>query len=117
MPIVIMDSAVPCHMPDVIEMPYRPHIVGSAEAGEKKWTCRIGGPSCLAGDVAGEYSFDEPLKAGDRLVFTDMAIYSIVKTNTFNGIQLPSLALHGPNYDRVKVVREFGYEDFKTRLG
>ncbi|WP_027721587.1 carboxynorspermidine decarboxylase [Maridesulfovibrio zosterae] len=116
MPIVIMDSAVPCHMPDVIEMPYRPYIVGSGEAGEKKWTCRIGGPSCLAGDVAGEYSFDAPLKAGDRLVFTDMAIYSMVKTNTFNGIQLPAIALYNPEENRVNVVREFGYEDFKNRL-
>lgn len=116
MPIVIMDSAVSCHMPDVIEMPYRPHIVGSAEAGEKEWTCRIGGPSCLAGDVAGEYSFDQPLRAGDRLVFTDMAIYSMVKTNTFNGIQLPSIALYSPDQDSVKMIREFGYEDFKNRL-
>ncbi|WP_320172265.1 carboxynorspermidine decarboxylase [Maridesulfovibrio sp.] len=115
MPLVIMDSAVPCHMPDVIEMPYRPHIVGSAEAGVKPWTCRIGGPSCLAGDVAGEYSFDSPLKAGDRIVFTDMAIYSMVKTNTFNGIQLPSIALHNSK-DGTRVVREFGYEDFRNRL-
>ncbi|WP_415716249.1 carboxynorspermidine decarboxylase [Maridesulfovibrio sp.] len=116
MPIVIMDSAVPCHMPDVIEMPYRPHIVDSGEAGEKAWTCRVGGPSCLAGDVAGEYSFDKPLKAGDRLVFTDMAIYSMVKTNTFNGIQLPSICLYNSKDDSIRVVREFDYEDFKTRL-
>ncbi|WP_291328943.1 carboxynorspermidine decarboxylase [Desulfovibrio sp. UCD-KL4C] len=116
MPIVIMDSAVPCHMPDVIEMPYRPHIVGSGEAGEKTWTCRIGGPSCLAGDIAGEYSFDDPLKAGDTLVFTDMAIYSMVKTNTFNGIQLPSITLYKPELDEITIVRRFGYEDFKNRL-
>nr|WP_321402510.1 carboxynorspermidine decarboxylase [Maridesulfovibrio sp.] len=116
MPVVIMDSAVPCHMPDVIEMPYRPHIVGSGEAGEKAWTCRIGGPSCLAGDVAGEYSFDAPLKTGDRLIFTDMAIYSMVKTNTFNGIQLPSICLFNSKDETIRVVREFGYDDFKNRL-
>lgn len=116
MPVAIMDSAVPCHMPDVIEMPYRPHIVGSGEANEKAWTCRIGGPSCLAGDVAGEYSFDQPVRTGDRLVFTDMAIYSMVKTNTFNGIQLPSIYLFGPDSNEMTLVRSFGYEDFKTRL-
>ncbi|WP_304086957.1 carboxynorspermidine decarboxylase [Maridesulfovibrio ferrireducens] len=116
MPIVIMDSAVPCHMPDVIEMPYRPHIAGSGEAGEKAWTCRIGGPSCLAGDIAGEYSFDAPLQTGDTLVFTDMAIYSMVKTNTFNGIQLPSITLYKPKSDEIHTIRRFGYEDFKNRL-
>lgn len=115
-PVVIMDSAVPCHMPDVIEMPYRPHVVGSGEADEKKWTCRIGGPSCLAGDVAGEYSFDRPVHTGDRLVFTDMAIYSMVKTNTFNGIQLPSIYLYDPEDREMFLIRTFGYEDFKNRL-
>ncbi|WP_272700743.1 carboxynorspermidine decarboxylase [Desulfovibrio sp. Fe33] len=116
MPVAIMDSAVPCHMPDVIEMPYRPHIVGSGEVEEKAWTCRIGGPSCLTGDVAGEYSFDHPVRTGDRLVFTDMAIYSMVKTNTFNGIQLPSMYLFKPDSDAMTLVRSFGYEDFKNRL-
>lgn len=116
MPVVIMDSAVPCHMPDVIEMPYRPFIVDSGEAGEKAWTCRIGGPSCLAGDVAGEYSFDTPLKTGDTLVFTDMAIYTMVKTNTFNGIQLPSIVRFNPDTDTYTTVRTFGYEAFKNRL-
>jgi carboxynorspermidine decarboxylase len=116
MDIVIMDSAVPCHMPDVIEMPYRPHIVGSAKAGEKAWTCRIGGPSCLAGDVAGEYSFDTPLVTGDRLVFTDMAIYTMVKTNTFNGIQLPAIQLFDPQKGTLTTVRRFDYNDFKNRL-
>ncbi|WP_285907346.1 carboxynorspermidine decarboxylase [Pseudodesulfovibrio pelocollis] len=116
MDIAIMDSAVPCHMPDVIEMPYRPHIVGSGEPGEKAWTCRIGGPSCLAGDVAGEYSFDTPLVTGDRLVFTDMAIYSMVKTNTFNGIQLPSIMLFRPDPGEMRTIRRFGYQDFKNRL-
>lgn len=115
-PVVIMDSAVPCHMPDVIEMPYRPHIVASGEPGEKSWTCRIGGPSCLAGDVAGEFSFDREIRTGDRLVFTDMAIYTMVKTNTFNGIQLPSIYLYKPDSDEMKLVRSFDYQDFKTRL-
>jgi len=116
MPVVIMDSAVPCHMPDVIEMPYRPLIVGSAEPGEKAWTCRVGGPSCLAGDVAGEYSFDKPLATGDKLVFTDMAIYSMVKTNTFNGIQLPSIYRFEPDGQAMTLVRSFGYDAFKSRL-
>ncbi|MGE4506817.1 MAG: carboxynorspermidine decarboxylase [Desulfovibrionaceae bacterium] len=116
MPTVVMDSAVPCHMPDVIEMPYRPYIVGSGEPGEKAWTCRIGGPSCLAGDVAGEYSFDEPLHTGDRLVFTDMAIYTMVKTNTFNGIRLPSICTWEPEIRALRTVRTFGYGDFRERL-
>ncbi|QGY38682.1 carboxynorspermidine decarboxylase [Pseudodesulfovibrio cashew] len=116
MPLAVMDSAVPCHMPDVIEMPYRPHIVGSGKAGEKAWTCRIGGPSCLAGDVAGEYSFDRPLKLGDKLIFTDMAIYTMVKNNTFNGIPLPSIHRYNPETNALALVRSFGYEDFKNRL-
>ncbi|ADW19167.1 carboxynorspermidine decarboxylase [Desulfobulbus propionicus DSM 2032] len=116
MPIAIIDASVPAHMPDVLEMPYRPHIVGSGEAGEKAWTCRIGGLSCLAGDVAGEYSFDAELAPGDRLVFTDMAIYTMVKTNTFNGVQLPSIMRYRPDDDELVLVRRFGYEEFKTRL-
>ncbi|MDR2549705.1 MAG: carboxynorspermidine decarboxylase [Desulfobulbus sp.] len=116
MPVAIVDASVPAHMPDVLEMPYRPHIVGSGEAGEKTWTCRIGGLSCLAGDVAGVYSFDQPLVPGDRLVFTDMAIYTMVKTNTFNGVQLPSIVRYRPEDDRFFPVRRFGYEDFKSRL-
>ena len=116
LPVAIIDASVPAHMPDVLEMPYRPHIIGVGEPGEKGWTCRIGGLSCLAGDVAGEYSFDRPLAPGDRLVFTDMAIYTMVKTNTFNGVQLPSILLYHPDEDRLETVRRFGYEDFKTRL-
>ena len=103
-------------MPDVLEMPYRPMVIGSGEAGEKKWSCRLAGKSCLAGDVIGEYSFDAPLKAGDRLVFTDMAIYSMVKTTTFNGLRLPSIVRRNPETDETRLVREFGYEDFKMRL-
>ncbi len=116
MPIVIIDASVPAHMPDVLEMPYRPHIVSSGEPDEKVWTCRIGGLSCLAGDVAGEYSFDAPLVPGDKLVFTDMAIYTMVKTNTFNGVQLPAIMRYLPKGDQLILVRQFGYEDFKTRL-
>ncbi|NLW81301.1 MAG: carboxynorspermidine decarboxylase [Desulfovibrionales bacterium] len=116
MPIAILDTSVPAHMPDVLEMPYRPHIVGSGLPGEKAHTYRLGGLSCLAGDVAGEYSFDRPLAPGDRLVFTDMAHYSMVKTNTFNGIQLPSIAVFEPEDGSMRVVRSFGYEDFKGRL-
>lgn len=116
-PVVIMDAAVPCHMPDVIEMPYRPEVVGAGRPGEKAWDCRLAGPSCLAGDVAGDYSFDSPLEVGQRVVFTDMALYTMVKTNTFNGIKLPDIAVYRPEGDSVEVVRTFGYEDFKGRLG
>lgn len=116
MPTAIMDASVSAHMPDVLEMPYRPHIIGSGLAGEKAYTYRIGGLSCLAGDVAGEYSFDAPLAVGDRLVFTDMAIYTMVKTNTFNGVQLPAILLYQPQEDNLLLVRRFSYEDFKYRL-
>lgn len=97
MPVAILDTSAATHMPDVLEMPYRPMVIGSGEAGEKKWSCRLAGKSCLAGDVIGEYSFDAPLKAGDRLVFTDMAIYSMVKTTTFNGLRSPSIVLEPGN--------------------
>ena len=113
--IAILDTSAACHMPDVIEMPYRPPLLDSGEAGEKKYTYTLGGPTCLAGDVIGEYSFNEPLRVGDRLVFGDMAIYSMVKNNTFNGMALPDIvALHEDG--SVKVVKRFGYEDFKSRL-
>ena len=102
-------------MPDVLEMPYRPGIIGAGNPGEKKYTYRLGGPSCLAGDVIGDYSFDEPLKIGDRLVFLDMAHYTMVKNNTFNGIGLPSIAAIGMDR-RVESVKNFGYADFKMRL-
>ena len=116
LPVAIIDASVPAHMPDVLEMPYRPHVIGAGEPGEKGWTCRIGGLSCLAGDVAGEYSFAAPLVPGDKLVFTDMAIYTMVKTNTFNGVQLPSITRYRPDINQLTLVRRFGYEDFKTRL-
>ncbi|GAB1409797.1 carboxynorspermidine decarboxylase [Desulfovibrionales bacterium] len=115
-PILILDTSVPAHMPDVLEMPYRPHIVGSGLPGEKPCTYVLGGLSCLAGDVAGAYSFDAPVQVGDRLVFTDMAHYSMVKTNTFNGIQLPGIAIFEPADGSMRMVRTFGYADFKGRL-
>jgi carboxynorspermidine decarboxylase len=116
MPVAILDTSAICHMPDVLEMPYRPDMIGAGLPGQKKWTCRLAGKSCLAGDVIGEYSFDNPLKSGDRLAFLDMAIYSMVKTTTFNGVNLPSIARYHPESNRLTVVRRFGYEDYKTRL-
>lgn len=111
----IVDTSAACHMPDVLEMPYRPMIVGSGQPDEKSYTYRLGGPTCLAGDIIGDYSFDKPLTVGDRLVFTDMAIYSMVKNNTFNGMPLPRIYLNTLD-DELKLVKEFGYEDFKSRL-
>lgn len=122
MPVVVLDTSAAAHMPDVLEMPYRPGVIGAgnagegAEAGEKAWTCRLAGKSCLAGDVIGEYSFDRPLRAGDRLIFLDMAHYSMVKTTTFNGLGLPSIALLDKDSRALRMVRRFGYEDFRTRL-
>lgn len=111
----ILDTSAACHMPDVLEMPYRPPLCGSGEAGRKAYTYRLGGPTCLAGDIIGDYSFGQPLRAGDRLIFGDMAIYSMVKNNTFNGMPLPDIvALSGDG--TWEVVRHFGYEDFKMRL-
>ncbi len=113
--IAILDTSAACHMPDVLEMPYRPPLRGSGQPGEKAYTYRLGGPTCLAGDVIGDYSFDAPLKEGDRLVFEDMAIYSMVKNNTFNGMPLPAIALRQKD-GQCRILRQFGYEDFKTRL-
>ena len=115
MPIAILDPSASCHMPDVLEMPYRPEIVGAGLPNEKAYTYRFGGPTCLAGDVIGDYSFDQPLNPGDKLAFCDMAHYSMVKNNTFNGINLPSIALHRKN-EGIQVIKQFGYEDFKNRL-
>ena len=114
MNIAILDASAACHMPDVIEMPYRPNIVGAEEADVYEYTYRLGGPTCLAGDIIGDYSFSEPLKIGERLVFLDMAIYSMVKNNTFNGMKLPSIVYK--KGDKMELIKEFGYEDFKTRL-
>ncbi len=113
--IAILDASAACHMPDVLEMPYRPDIVGSGYPKKKQHTYRLAGPTCLAGDVIGDYSFDQPLNAGDKLIFRDMAIYTMVKNNTFNGINLPSIALKTQE-GTVQLVKAFGYEDFKRRL-
>lgn len=112
----ILDTSATCHMPDTLEMPYRAHILGSGQPEEKAHTYRLGGMTCLAGDVMGDYSFDAPLVVGQRLVFDDMSHYTMVKTTTFNGIPLPSIALWDSRTNALEVVREFGYEDFKTRL-
>ena len=115
MQLAIMDTSAACHMPDVLEMPYRPNIIGSGAAGQYPYTYRLGGPTCLAGDVIGDYSFSQPLEIGDRLVFCDMAIYSMVKNNTFNGINLPSILLN-TEAEGIRLIKKFGYEDFKSRL-
>jgi len=116
MEIAILDVSATCHMPDVLEMPYRPGITGGFDPGEKTYTYRLAGPSCLAGDVIGDWSFDRPLKPGDRLAFEDMSHYTMVKTTTFNGIQHPAICTFEPETGELKVVRKFGYEDFKGRL-
>ena len=115
MDVAILDTSAAFHMPDVLEMPYRPSIIGAGEPEELPHTYRLGGLTCLAGDVIGDYSFPEPLKPGDRLVFCDMAHYTMVKNNTFNGVNLPSIALHTKSGE-LKVLRRFGYEDYKGRL-
>ena len=116
MDIAILDVSATCHMPDCLEMPYRPAITGGFDPGEKAHTYRLGGPSCLAGDVIGDWSFDRPLKPGDRLAFEDMAHYTMVKTTTFNGIRHPHICTFEPETGGLAVVRSFGYEDFKSRL-
>ncbi|WP_297077155.1 carboxynorspermidine decarboxylase [uncultured Enterococcus sp.] len=111
----ILDTSATCHMPDVLEMPYRPHVLGSSLPNEASYTYRFGGPTCLAGDIIGDYAFDQPLKIGDRVVFCDMAIYSMVKTNTFNGMPLASLyACDLKNH--LTCIKTFGYDEFKRRL-
>lgn len=114
MDIAILDTSAACHMPDVLEMPYRPPLRDSGQPEEKAFTYRLGGPTCLSGDIIGEYSFDNPIKEGQTLIFEDMAIYSMVKNNTFNGMPLPAIYLkQGSNYTLIK---SFGYADFKSRL-
>ena len=111
-------------MPDTLEMPYRAEVLdfssrvhsSAGEKDEKKYSYRLGGQTCLAGDVMGDYSFDQPLEVGQRLMFDDMSHYTMVKTSTFNGIGLPSLALWNSETDEVNVVKQFGYQDFKQRL-
>ena len=115
MQIAILDTSAACHMPDVLEMPYRPPLRSSGMPEEKKYTYRLSSYTCLAGDIIGDYSFDEEKKVDDRLYFEDMAIYSMVKTNTFNGIPLPSIAVMD-KAGNCRMIKEFGYEDFKNRL-
>ncbi len=114
MDIAILDTSAACHMPDVLEMPYRPEIIGAGKPGEFEYTYRLGGLTCLAGDVIGDYSFKEPLGPGDRLVFTDMSHYTMVKNNTFNGVNLPSIAV--ADDDGIEILKTFNYEDYKRRL-
>lgn len=112
--IAILDTSAACHMPDVLEMPYRPPLQGSGCPDEKPFSYRLAGPTCLAGDVIGDYSFDYELKEGEMLTFCDMAIYSMVKNNTFNGMPLPSIWIK--DGDRMSLWKEFGYKDFKNRV-
>ena len=115
MPIAILDTSAATHMPDVLEMPYRPEVKGAGLPGELAHTYRLAGPSCLAGDVIGDYSFAAPLTPGDQLVFCDMAHYTMVKNNTFNGINLPSIAFQNKSGE-IEVLRAFNYQDYKSRL-
>ncbi|HEL2058864.1 TPA: carboxynorspermidine decarboxylase [Streptococcus suis] len=112
---LVLDTSATCHMPDVLEMPYRPPLRHGFEAGEKAFTYRLSSNTCLTGDIIGDYSFEKPVEIGDKLYFEDMAIYSFVKNNTFNGIGLPSLAIMDKAGD-CRIIKEFGYEDFKGRL-
>jgi len=114
--IAILDSSAAAHMPDVIEMPYRPDVRGAGKPGEYKYTYRMGGLTCLAGDIIGEYSFPEPLTAGSVVIFEDMAHYTMVKNNTFNGLRLPSIAVYNRLKDEVRVIKEFSYKDYRGRL-
>jgi len=114
--IAILDTSAAAHMPDVLEMPYRPSIIGAGKPGELPHTYRLGGLSCLAGDIVGDYSFPEPLAVGSKLVFCDMAHYSMVKNTTFNGVRLPDIVLYDSETNEVLSTRRFGYEDYKGRL-
>jgi len=115
MKIAVLDASAACHMPDVLEMPYRPNIIGAGQPEEYPYTYRLGGNTCLAGDVIGDYSFPEPLQPGDKLVFCDMAHYTMVKNNMFNGVNLPNIVLRTEAGEN-KIIRRFGYEDYKNRL-
>lgn len=114
--IAMLDTSATAHMPDVLEMPYRPKIYGAADPGQKPHVYRLGGMTCLAGDVIGDYAFDAPLQVGQRLIFGDMAHYSMVKNTTFNGVHLPSIVIHNSESGQTRTVRRFGYDDYKNRL-
>ena len=115
MNLAILDTSAEAHMPDTLAMPYRAMIRNSAEAFEKEYTYRLGGNTCLAGDIIGDYSFDKPLEVGDKIILEDMIHYTMVKTTTFNGIKLPSIVIKYSD-DRYEIVKNFGYEDYKIRL-
>ena len=114
--IAVLDVSATAHMPDVLEMPYRPDITGAGTSGEYSYEYRLGGPTCLAGDDIGVYSFPEPLKVGSRLVFEDMACYTMVKNTMFNGVRLPAIALQDADTREINIVREFDFEQFRNRL-
>jgi carboxynorspermidine decarboxylase len=114
--IAILDTSAAAHMPDVLEMPYRPEVVGAGPPGQHPHLYRLGGLTCLAGDVIGDYSFPEPLRIGQKLIFLDMAHYTMVKNNTFNGVRLPSIGIHDPKTGKTTIVRKFSYEDYRNRL-
>jgi carboxynorspermidine decarboxylase len=116
MDIAILDASAAAHMPDVIEMPYRPNVAGAGLPGEFAHTYRLAGHSCLAGDVIGDYSFKDPLRVGDRIALLDMAHYTMVKTTTFNGLQLPAIAIYQAEGDALRIIKKFSYQDFKSRL-
>ncbi|HCR28448.1 MAG TPA: carboxynorspermidine decarboxylase, partial [Opitutae bacterium] len=115
MQIAILDVSATAHMPDVLEMPYRPDVEGASEPGQKAYTYRLGAPTCLSGDVIGDYSFDQPLAVGDQVVLNDMSHYTMVKNTTFNGVQLPSIAILQEDGE-IEMIRSFGYDDYKGRL-
>ena len=113
---VILDASASAHMPDVLEMPYRVDIQGAGEPGKLEYTYWLGGSTCMAGDVFGEYSFAQPLQIGDRIVFEDMAPYTMVKNTTFNGVPLPGIAIEEAATGRIREIRRFDYEDYRNRL-
>lgn len=115
MDLAILDTSAEAHMPDTLAMPYRAMIRNSAVAFEKKYTYRLGGNTCLAGDIIGDYSFDKPLKVGDKIILEDMIHYTMVKTTTFNGIKLPSIVIKTKD-NNYKIIKNFGYNDYKSRL-
>jgi len=116
MNIAILDTSATAHMPDVLEMPYRPEIKNAGMPGEKPYTYRLGGLTCLAGDIIGDYSFDKPLKRGDKIMFGDMAHYTMVKNTTFNGVNLPAIYIYNSENKELRLIKQFGYLDYKNRL-
>ena len=115
MHIAILDTSAEAHMPDTLAMPYRAEVRGAAKAGEKRYTYRLGGNTCLAGDIMGDYSFEKPLKIGDQIIFEDQIHYTFVKNTTFNGVKLPSLVIKRVD-GSFKLIKEFGYDEYKRRL-